>query len=150
MEEKLKNIITDNLQQCEKAIATLNSSILICDALSVKTEDEQEKNQFEALSSKFARATDIYLQKLIKSILIYFEEDEVFFIDRLNKAEKLSIIDNAEKLIDLRKHRNKIAHEYVLKDIQLHWQITLSYSKELLISFNSTKIFLQQKSIITN
>ncbi len=148
--EKLKNIIIESFQNCEKAIQTMNSSLVICEKLNVATEDENEQNQFEALSSKFARASDMYLQKLVKGIMIYYDEDEKFFIDRMNKAEKLEIVDDAEKLIDLRKHRNKIAHEYIITDIQQHWQITFNYSKDLLKSFHTTKQFLQQKSIIPN
>lgn len=149
-DEKLKAVIVENFLNCEKAVNTMNKSLVVCNKLSVHTNDENEQNQFEALSSKFARATDMYLQKLVKSIMIYYEEDEKFFIDRMNKAEKLEIIDNAENLTDLRKHRNKIAHEYIVTDIQQHWQITLNFSNDLLRSFNFTKQFLQKKAIIDN
>ena len=39
-------------------------------------------------------------------------EQNMPFIDRLNRLEKLSIIDDAEKWLNLREIRNLVSHEY--------------------------------------
>ena len=65
------------------------------------------------LTSKICRASDIYLQKVLRSIWVLLREDTVPLIDLLNRAEKLMIIVSAEELLQMRDTRNQIAHEYL-------------------------------------
>ena len=63
------------------------------------------------MTSKFSRTSDIYLQKVLRSIWMLLREDTVPLIDLLNRAEKLMIIVSAEELLQMRDIRNQIAHK---------------------------------------
>jgi len=71
----------------------------------------------EALTSRFARLTDILVQKLFRAIDVLELTDEGSLIDRFNRMEKRGIVTNAQELIEMRKLRNRIAHDYALEDL---------------------------------
>lgn len=71
----------------------------------------------EALTARFARLTDILTQKLFRTIDALELTDEGSLIDRFNRMEKRNIVTHAEQLIEIRKLRNQIAHDYVLEDL---------------------------------
>ena len=73
----------------------------------------EELESIDSLTSKFSRTSDIYLQKVLRSIWMLMREDTVPLIDLLNRAEKLMIIASAEELLQMRDIRNQIAHEYL-------------------------------------
>ena len=73
----------------------------------------EELESIDSLTSKFSRTSDIYLQKVLRSIWMLLREDTVPLIDLLNRAEKLMIIVSAEELLQMRDIRNQIAHEYL-------------------------------------
>ena len=73
----------------------------------------EELESVDSLTSKFSRTSDIYLQKVLRSIWMLLREDTVPLIDLLNRAEKLMIIVSAEELLQMRDIRNQIAHEYL-------------------------------------
>lgn len=69
------------------------------------------------MSSKFARLTDLILKQAVKTIDIMDLEDAPETMrDAINRAEKKGLISSALKFIEIRKMRNKIAHEYVDED----------------------------------
>ena len=71
----------------------------------------EELESIDSLTSKFSRTSDIYLQKVLRSIWMLLREDTAPLIDLLNRAEKLMIIVSAEELLQMRDIRNRIAHE---------------------------------------
>ena len=73
----------------------------------------KELESIDSLTPKFIRTSDIYLQKVLRSIWMLLREDTVPLIDLLNCAEKLIIIVSAEELLQMRDIRNQIAHEYL-------------------------------------
>ena len=73
----------------------------------------EELESIDSLTSKFSRTSDIYLQKVLRSIWMLLREDTVPLIDLLNRAEKTMIIVSAEELLQMRDTRNQIAHEYL-------------------------------------
>jgi hypothetical protein len=85
------------------------------------TEITAEQSQIlEALTARFARLTDILTQKVCRAIDALELVDEGSLLDRFNRMEKRDIA-NAEELVEMRKLRNRIAHDYALADlIQLH------------------------------
>ena len=76
------------------------------------TNDEIET--FELFTSRFAKLQDFMGAKLYPLFLeIVGEEPETMtFIDRINKLEKLEIIDSAEEWKLMRDSRNHLSHEY--------------------------------------
>ena len=73
----------------------------------------EDLESIDSLTSKFSRTSDIYLQKVLRSIWMLLREDTVPLIDLLNREEKLMIIVSAEELLQMRDIRNQIAHEYL-------------------------------------
>ena len=73
----------------------------------------EELESIDSLTSKFSRTSDIYLQKVLRSIWMLLREGTVPLIDLLNRAEKLMIIVSAEELLQMRDIGNQIAHEYL-------------------------------------
>lgn len=85
---------------------------------SLKQKSLDDFEPWEALISRFARTTDIFLSKYIR--LMVLEEDPGFrgeMRDLLDKAEKISLISNADQWMQIRELRNQIAHEYTKDDL---------------------------------
>lgn len=71
----------------------------------------------EALGARFARMTDMLVQKLFRAVDALELIDEGSMIDRLNRMEKRGVIAKTEDWVEIRQIRNQIAHDYVLKDL---------------------------------
>ena len=116
----------------EKSLVALDYSYDKCNAIGDKKEyglDQQES--FEALTSRFARTSDILTQKVFKSIFILLQENMKTIIDVANFLEKLEIVDDADDLLNIREIRNQIAHEYVEPDVKSLFMDVLHYVPQL-------------------
>jgi len=138
--EKLNKDYDDLLLSLE----SLNASYKKCKKIDLKkkfTFEEQES--FDSLSSKFARTTDIYTQKILKTIFLILRENPKSFIDKANLAEKLEIIPSADELISVRDLRNEIVHEYVLTELQRIYEgIFLNYTN-FISAIDKTNLFVK-------
>ncbi len=95
--------------------------------LSLKNLDEMES--WEALTSRFARCTDIFLSKYIR--LLVLELDPGFrgeIRDYLDKAEKASLVSDSNQWMKIRELRNKIANEYTKEDLMKTLSDVLSFT----------------------
>ena len=72
----------------------------------------EEMESFEALASRFARLSDIIIQKIFRLLDMLNLESSGTVRDRINRAEKMGVIESADKFIEIRILRNEIAHEY--------------------------------------
>jgi hypothetical protein len=96
-ERLLRKELKTNLSTLDKALDTFNYSYKNCKKIGIKEEyNYEELDKFESLTSRFARISDILTQKIMKSIFILLREDVKTFIDRVNLAEKLDMIDSSE------------------------------------------------------
>lgn len=78
-----------------------------------------ELEPWEALTSRFARVTDIYMSKYLR--LKILELDPGFrgeMRDLLDKAEKVGLISDADQWMKIRELRNIISHEYTPEDLK--------------------------------
>ncbi|MBU0568564.1 hypothetical protein KKC52_11060 [bacterium] len=85
MEDNLKQ----ELRDLEKARDVLHYSYEKCQAIELMdglSYDEQER--FEALTGRFARLSDLIIQKTFRLLDILDLEDEGTIRDRINRAEK--------------------------------------------------------------
>lgn len=75
---------------------------------------EDEIPLFELYTSRFSKLQDLMGNALFPKLLESVGEpvDEMTFIDRLNRLEKLGILDSAENWMTLRQIRNHLSHEY--------------------------------------
>jgi hypothetical protein len=97
-------------QSCQ----TLELSIAKCQAIGMKEQYTfEEQESFDSLTSKFARTSDIFFQKVLRTSWSLLHESPVPFIDLANRCEKELVIPSGDKLIEIRDLRNQIAHEYL-------------------------------------
>lgn len=115
--------LQQNYEQAEEAAHHLISSIERCkDFISVNDYSEDQLIELEAMTGRFARMSDLFTQKVLKTIDAVEGTAPGTVRDRLLEAEKKNIIDSADTFMEIRKVRNQIAHDYEmdsLKDIFL-------------------------------
>jgi hypothetical protein len=90
------------------------------------------EESLDALTSKFARVSDIFTQKVLKSLILLTREDAPTFVDRMNLCEKLEVISSAADLIEIRDLRNQIAHEYLSENLTEVYEDCMELSEKLL------------------
>lgn len=111
------NNLTEILQQelvvLEGARDIFRYSFEKCSGIGLKSDfTYEELESFEALTSRFARLSDIIIQKILRIFDELDLEESGAVRDRINRAEKKSIIASADDFIQIRILRNEIAHEY--------------------------------------
>lgn len=74
--------------------------------------DQTELESLDALTSRFARLSDILVQRVFRLIDRLDLEDDGTVRDRINRAYKKGLISSADRFTDIRLLRNEIAHEY--------------------------------------
>ena len=79
---------------------------------------EEELIDLEALTGRFARMSDILIQKIFKTIDRLDGIAPGTVRDRILQAEKNNIINNAKTFLEIRDKRNTIAHEYELHSLK--------------------------------
>ncbi len=132
-QENLFKLLHKELELLAKSVTVLTYSYSQCQQIGLKDAyNMPELSEFESLSGRFARSSDILTQKILKTLFILLQEDAKFFIDRCNLSEKMGLVENADDLYAIRKLRNDIAHEYCLDDITSIFKPLLDYSGLLL------------------
>jgi len=108
-------ILKESLDALHKAAEQLRYSIEKCSALPMPF-TPQGLESIEALTSRFARTSDLFTHKAVRSLLYYLREDIASFLDAANFLEKTQIAPSANDVIEVRELRNEIAHEYSDRD----------------------------------
>jgi len=142
----LQNLLDLNWRLLKQALPSFERSLLKCRDLdfSLPISFEAEES-LDALSSKFSRVSDIFTQKVLKTLIFVLREDAPTFLDRMNLCEKLGIIPSAEELIAIRDLRNIIAHEYLSENLVEIYMEIIELSDTLLKAIHQTERFLIEK-----
>lgn len=140
--------LTEDLNRLDRSVEMLKYSLQQCRKIGIKEDYSlEELDRFESLTSRFARTSDIYTQKVMKGIILVLREEANTFIDRANLFEKLEIA-NAEELKLIRDLRNEISHEYKVDDIAEIFEAVMEYCDELMEIIDRTKVFVSAKSLV--
>ena len=140
-----KELLLLHIGLLQKSVNTFLIALQECKAIGVKGKYSYEGlKSFDSLTSKFARTSDIFTQKVLRSLLLLLRESTNTFIDMCNKAEKIGIIESADKLLEIRDLRNQIAHEYLEEQLTLIFSEVLSISDFLLNDIRSTKEYMDK------
>jgi hypothetical protein len=108
-----KQLLSVGIQKLELSLSSLKRSLQKCSAIGIKeTYTFEETEAFDSLTSKFARTSDIFTQKVLRSIFIVLHEGTLGIVDMANRAEAMDLITDADTLLMIRDVRNQIAHEY--------------------------------------
>jgi uncharacterized protein YutE (UPF0331/DUF86 family) len=92
----------------------------------------EEFDKLENLASRYARTTDMLVNKVLRSIDTVESEDIGTIIDIMNRAEKREIVQSAELLHTIKDLRNNIVHEYQLTEITKFFPDIQKYTPVLL------------------
>lgn len=114
MKDALREVLNEELALLAGAEEVLRYSYQRCLEVGKKeTYTPEEQERFESLNSRFARLSDILVQKLFRLIDRLDLEDRGTVRDRINRAAKKGLVEDADSFAELRELRNRIAHEYV-------------------------------------
>ena len=94
--------------------------------------NEDDFDKLENLTSRFARLTDLLINKMYRAIDLVELKQPGSLIDTINNAEKNHLIDSVDQARTLKDIRNEIAHEYKLEDQQHLFNEVMLESLELL------------------
>jgi len=98
-----------------------------------------ELDKLEALTSRFARLSDLLVQKIFRLIDRIDLEDVGTVRDRINRAEKKGLIEDADVFVQIRVLRNDIAHEYLPDAVKEIYKKVLDLSPGLIDSVQRVK-----------
>lgn len=133
------------------AVDTLSLSVRKCKSIGVKESYTfEELESFDSLTSKFNRTSDIFTQKVLRSIWIILHEPFVPFIDMMNQCEKLLAIQSADQMIEIRDLRNQIAHEYIPESIRDLVPEVIELTSQLFENIEDCRSFLEKRDWIKN
>jgi uncharacterized protein YutE (UPF0331/DUF86 family) len=140
-EDYVENL-KETLKLLDNAVKWLERSYKICASTgNAHKYSEDEFDAFETLSSRFARVSDILVQKVFRSIDSLELSDEGTLIDALNRAEKRGLIYSLDDIREIRDLRNQIVHEYVDEDLMSTFNDILKRTPKLLEIIKNTKIY---------
>jgi hypothetical protein len=120
------------MKQLQEAAEHLKISLQRCNSLDVHATKEGTLIEFEALTSRFARVTDILVHKVYRAIDVAEFIEGGSLIDVINRADKRHLIDSVIEMRTLKDIRNDIAHEYISERIQLLHEEVLELTPKLL------------------
>lgn len=142
----LESLLDLNLSLLKQALPSFERSMVKCRNLDFTPPISFETEEsLDALSSKFSRVSDIYTQKVIKTLIFLLREDAPTFLDRMNLCEKLAIIPSAEEMIAIRDLRNIIAHEYLSENLLEIYREIIHLADNLIKSIALTDKFLRER-----
>ena len=126
-------VLEETLRQLDDGATWLRRSLKRCQKAAGKSEfSAADLDAFEALTSRFARLSDMILQKLFRGLDRIELEDSGTLLDALNRAEKRGLVDSAAAFREIRELRNEIAHEYAQEELSALFEGVLQHSPALL------------------
>ena len=148
-QEILREKLRGDFAKLEKAVASLRYSHEKCRAIIARARySEEDLEALDSLTSRFARISDMYTQRVLVTVLQLLGEDAPSLIDRLNVCEKAGIIHSALEMKNIRDLRNRVAHEYL--DEELHTLVAeiMEAAPVLLDEIAITKLALEKREYL--
>lgn len=114
MTKNMQRLLAQELKILQDACDVLTYSFNKCTAIGLKeTYEPEELESFESFTGRFARLSDILIQKVFRLIDELDLDSHGTIRDRINRAEKKELIVSSEIFVEIRMVRNDIAHEYL-------------------------------------
>jgi len=126
-------ILKENLYALNLSLNRLMYSFEKCSKIKLKdVYSDSEFEAFEAMTSRYARTTDMLINKVLRSLDVVEYIDGGTVIDATYNTEKRGIAD-AQELRKLKDLRNLIVHEYVTEKIVRFFDKILEFTPLLKI-----------------
>jgi hypothetical protein len=133
MKDDLKALLRNEIENLGQARDALMYSYERCRPLTIEAGmDNGTMERFEALTARFARLSDIMIQKIFRTLDALDLEGRGTVRDRINRAEKRGVIQSADEFVEIRMVRNEIAHEYKRETILEIFERVLSLTPKLM------------------
>lgn len=133
MKEDLVELLEQELHLLEQAANILKRSFKTCRDIGIKVVYSlEELDHFEGLTNRFARLSDVLIQKTLRIIDEIDLESPGTVRDRIYRGEKKRLLSDAEVFTKIRLLRNNIAHEYIPEEILEIFKDVMQYTPELL------------------
>ena len=140
------SILSEELKTLDEAGRVLSYSFDKCNKIGIKDKySDEELESFDSLTSRFARLSDLLIQKIFKMIEKTDLDIEGTVRDRINKVEKKGLINSAETFIEIRDLRNTIAHEYIPESYKEIFKKVKEFTPALLGSIKLVKDYCREK-----
>ncbi len=132
--------LEDNFKQAEEAANHLAISVERSkNFINNKDFNEEQLIELEALTARFARLSDLLIQKIFKTINKLDAEAPGTVRDRILQAEKKGIIQDADTVLEIRNVRNTIAHEYESIDVKEMFLFVFRHAPVLITILKNAK-----------
>ena len=95
--------------------------------------NEGQLETWESFSARFSRVVDLFLTKYLRTVVL--QNDPGFdgsLRDFVNQAEKIGLIESAQRWMAIRELRNITAYEYADEDLKGYFEQTRKLAGELL------------------
>jgi len=127
------DLLRENLAALNLSVSWVQRSYDQIIAIGQKdTYTAEEFDKLENLASRYARTTDMLVNKVLRNIDTVEFEDIGTIIDIMNRAEKRGIASSAELLRTIKDLRNSIVHEYKIAEITKFFDNVRKYTPALL------------------
>ena len=148
-DQMINDLLNSEWILLKSAIDTLQMSVRKCQLIGQKEKYTfEELESFDSLTSKFNRTSDLFTQKVLRSIWMLLHESFVPFIDMMNGCEKLLIIHSADQMIGIRDLRNQISHEYIPEAIRDLVPDVIELTDRLSENINTCQHFMETREWI--
>ena len=132
-----KKTSVENLLACKEqlqgGLKWLERSHSQCSSIALDGKfSDDDFDKLENLTSRFARVTDLLINKVYRAIDRVELKQPGSLIDTINSAEKKKLIDSVDQARTLKDIRNEIAHEYILEDQKLLFNEVMAQTIELI------------------
>jgi len=131
-QQDLLALLNETLARMNDSERWLRRSHDICQTIGIKDSyEDDEYDAFETLTSRFARVSDMILQKVFRAIDHLELAEGGTLLDVLNRAEKRGLVGSTDEFRQIRELRNEIAHEYRLEELRQLFEAVLEHGEEL-------------------
>jgi hypothetical protein len=148
-DQTIIDLLHSEWELLESSIETLQLSVLKCQSIGIKESYTfEELESFDSLTSKFNRSSDIFTQKVLRTVWMLLHEPFVPFIDMMNKCEKMLILRSSDQMIEICDLRNQIAHEYIPEAIRDLVPEVIELTSQLFENIEDCRRFLETRGWI--
>lgn len=148
MTDQMRILLLRELKVLDDARQVLLYSFDKCRAIGIKeTYQPEELESFESFNGRFARLSDILIQKIFRLVDELDLDTQGTIRDRINRAEKKGLIVSSDVFIEIRIVRNDIAHEYLPEAIHDIFGKVLSLTPHLLEGVERTIAYCKQYTV---
>lgn len=146
--DALRKLLKENFDGFKKSVGLLEISYKNCKSMVEKANwRSDELIELDALTSRFARTSDVFTQKVMMTLNDLEGEEKGSVIDRIHRAAALGIVTDESRMEEVRRWRNRIAHEYAA-DIAGLYRSVIQLTPELIDTLPRLETYLRKKGYL--